>query len=266
MNESIDLSGVSETLLVPVYARAIESKKDNPAFVDETALKVIDNMNYEFKKKFENTQNKMNMWGCSARTIIFDRETKKFIENNPDCSVINLASGLDDRFTRVDNGQIKWYNIDFEEVINLRKQLIPENDRVINIASSALDFSWIDLIENKNEVLVIAEGFLMYLDENEVKNLFNKIYESFNNVQLQLELMSNWMVNNQKVHATSRQMDVEFKWGLEESEDFEKLCSYKMLDEYNFTDEMKRFSPIFIRIISPFLRKRNNRMAKFDKI
>jgi O-methyltransferase involved in polyketide biosynthesis len=71
---------------------------------------------------------------------------------------------LDDRFTRVDNGRIKWYNIDFENVIKLREKLIEKNERVYNISSSALDFKWIDEIENKENVLIIAEGFLMYLE------------------------------------------------------------------------------------------------------
>lgn len=52
MKEKVDLSAVSETMLVPLYARAIESKKENPDFIDTTAVKVMDNLDYDFKKRF----------------------------------------------------------------------------------------------------------------------------------------------------------------------------------------------------------------------
>ena len=156
MKEKVDLSSVSETMLVPLYARAIESKKKNPDFVDNTALKVMDNLDYDFKKRFKDSTNKMNFWGCSARTVILDREANKYIKEHPSSTVVNLACGLDDRFSRVDNSRIKWYNVDFEDIINLREKLIDKNDRVVNIASSALDFAWMDRVEDKEDVLVIA--------------------------------------------------------------------------------------------------------------
>lgn len=138
MKEKIDFTGVSETMLVPLYSRALESKRKNPQFVDNTAVEVINSLDYNFQKKFKNSTNKLNFWGCSARTVIIDKQTADFINSNPNCTIINLACGLDDRFSRVDNGQIKWYNIDFEDVIDLREKVIKNNDRVINIPSSAL--------------------------------------------------------------------------------------------------------------------------------
>ena len=267
MKEKIDLTAVSETMLVPLYARAIESKKENPEFIDNTAVIIMDSLDYDFKKRFKTSTNKMNFWGCSARTVILDKKTAEYIRSNPDSTIINLACGLDDRFSRVDNGQITWYNIDFEDIINLRKKLIPKNERVVNIASSALDFEWIDKIYRTDNVLVIAEGFLMYLDEKEVEELFNRISQDFNNVVLLIELMSRWMVKNQKVHDTVRTTGAVFKWGVDDGKDFEKLCpAYKLIREYNLTDEMKKYSPIFIRLISQFLKGKNNRIAVYEKM
>lgn len=267
MKHNVDLSSVSETMLVPLYARARESKKENPEFIDKTAIKVMDNLDYDFKKRFKTSTNKMNFWGCTARTVILDQQAKEYIKQNPNCTVINMACGLDDRFTRIDNGQIQWYNIDFEEIIDLREKLIDANPRVTNIATSVLDYQWIDQIENKENVLIIAEGFLMYLDEKEVQELFNTMSQNFNKIELLIELMSKWMVKNQKGHDTIRTTGAVFKWGVNESKDFEKLCpQYKLLEEYNLTDLMKKYSPIFVRLISPFLRSRNNRIVKFEKI
>ena len=35
MKEEINLTGVNETMLVPLYARAIESKKNNPESIKQ---------------------------------------------------------------------------------------------------------------------------------------------------------------------------------------------------------------------------------------
>lgn len=264
LKEKINLSGVNETMLVPVYARALESKKRKPAFYDETAVRVVDSLDYDFQK---HGKSKMNMWGCAARTIIFDREVSTYIQAHPNCSIINMACGLDDRFRRVDNGTIEWYNIDFKDVMEIREKIIPANCRVFNISSSVLNFTWLEKIKNKEDVLVIAEGLLMYLKEEDVQTLFEKISASFKHCTLLLELMSKWMVENQKMHDTIKKTTAVFVWGIKVTEDFTKLCPmYKMTGDFNLTDIMKRFSPIFISLISPKLRSGNNRIGRFEKI
>ena len=259
--EKITLKGVNETLFVPLYARALESRKSDHLFYDETAIKVIDSLDYDFEK---HGASKMNMWGCAARTVLFDRQAEAHIKAHPDCSVVNLASGLDDRFHRVDNGRIHWYNIDFPDVIDLRKELIEENERVTDIGCSVFDFGWMDKIENKKDTLFISEGFLMYVTEKEAETLFTGIAERFTNTVLLLELMTQWMVDHQKFHDTTQKTDVVFKWGVKETEDFCRLCPmYTMKGEYNFTDGMKHFAPVKMSLIAPVLRKKNNRLGCF---
>ena len=93
MSEKINLTGVNETMLVPLYARAIESQKDKPEFIDKTAIKVMDNIDYNFKKRFKTSTNKMNFWGCSARTVILDNLTKEEAEVHPKKNMLMKAIG-----------------------------------------------------------------------------------------------------------------------------------------------------------------------------
>lgn len=259
--EKITLSGVNETLFVPLYARALESRKPNHLFYDETAVRVIDSLDYDFEKQGKSS---MNMWGCAARTVIFDEQTKAHIAAYPDCCVINMACGLDDRFSRVDNGRIHWYNIDFPDVIELREKLIAPNDRVTDLPCSVFDYSWIDRIENKDHALILAEGFLMYITAEEAKELFTTVAERFTHSCLLLELMTQWMVDHQQLHDTTHANDVTFKWGVKETAEFTTLCpQYELTGEYNFTDGMKHFAPVRMAFIAPILRKRNNRLGCF---
>lgn len=267
MKEKVDLSGVTETMLIPLYSRALEAERKNPQFIDKTAIKVIDSLDYDFKKRFKDSSNKLNFWGCCGRTVFLDDFANEFIQKYPDCSVVNIGCGLDDRFSRVDNGQIKWYNIDLPEVMELREKLIEKNDRIVNIPISVFDYSWMEQVENKENLLVIAEGVLMYLEKDDVIDLFSKIAEEFENVELLLELMSQWMVENQKMHEATKTTGAVFTWGVKESKDFESFIpAYKLIKELNVTDGMKKYSPVFITIVSPFLKPRNNRIAKFKKI
>ena len=72
----------------------------------------------------------------------FDELVKNFIEKNPDCTVVNIACGLDTRFYRMDNGKITWYNLDLPETIAIRNQIFEESGRVSTIGISALDPAW----------------------------------------------------------------------------------------------------------------------------
>ena len=57
----------------------------------------------------------------------------------PDCVIVSIGCGLDTRFLRIDNGKIKWYNLDLPEVIEKRKLFFEPHERVIDIAKSAFD-------------------------------------------------------------------------------------------------------------------------------
>lgn len=264
MKQKIQLTGVNETMLMPVYARALESRKKNAAFYDETAVKTVESLDYNFK---QHGKNKLNVWGCISRAIILDREAAAYIAQHPDCSVINMACGLDDRFSRVDNGKITWYNIDLESVMEIRKTIVPVRDRAVEITSSILDFDWMKEIENKDQVLIIAEGILPYLEEADVKKLYDAVAASFKSCTLLLELMSSFLVEHQKMHDTVKITNAAFRFGIQNSEDFTQLCPmYKMTGDFNLTDIMKRYSPIFLSLIGPLLRPKNNRIARFEKI
>ncbi len=262
--ETITLTGVNETLLVPLYARALESRKQNHLFYDATAVRIIDSTNYDFAKHGKSL---MNMWGCAARTVLFDEQAEAHIKAHPNCAVINLACGLDDRFRRVDNGKIHWYNVDLPDVMELRKKLIEDHARVTNITCSAFDYAWMDQIANKDHALILAEGFLMYVTEAEVKGLFDTVAEHFTHTTLLLEFMTKWMVDHQKMHDTTQKINVNFVWGIEKSDEFTTLCpQFQLMSEHNFTDGMKHFAPIRMTFMSLLMRSKNNRLACFEQI
>ena len=99
----IQLDGAAETMLQSFYVRAQYSKSKKHKFYDAKAVELVERIDYDFSlAKKDSTMGT----GVIARTIVFDELVKDFIENNPDCTVVNIACGLDTRFYRMDNGRI----------------------------------------------------------------------------------------------------------------------------------------------------------------
>ena len=113
----------------------------------------------------------------TKRTILLDRMVGDFIRKNPNVTVINIACGMDTRAYRLKIGStVRWYNIDLPETIEVRRRFLEENGHNSMIAKSAMDERWADEIEEpKGRALVIIEGLVMYLSEQDVKQILSII-------------------------------------------------------------------------------------------
>lgn len=110
-----NLNGVSETLLIPLWARAIESEYPDPIIKDEKAAEIMKEIEYDFAKLDEEWSTQISV---VVRTEILDNATKNFIKKHPDAVIINIGCGLDTRFSRLSNDRIHWYDLDLPEPIS----------------------------------------------------------------------------------------------------------------------------------------------------
>ncbi|QIB70785.1 class I SAM-dependent methyltransferase [Aminipila butyrica] len=256
----IKLDGVMETLLITLYVRAKDAMSETPVINDKKAVEMVKNIEYDFSK-FDNGW--MSYYGVLARAKIMDREVKKFIEVNPDCVIVSVGCGLDTRFSRVDNGKITWYNLDFPEVMEQRALFFEENSRVKNIAKSALDPTWPkDVKAEGREVLILSEGMLMYLKEKEIKDFLEILTNGFESFEAHFDLLYKMLVNKGSKHDTVKNMNAQFQWGVKDGKEIVHLCpQMKQIGLINFTDELKYLLPGFRRLLTPFLYLTNNRLG-----
>ncbi|WP_443713688.1 class I SAM-dependent methyltransferase, partial [Ruminococcus sp.] len=168
MNEKPKLSGVPETMLQTVYARAKETKTRG-AIKDTKAVEIIDKINYDFS--LADKDSAMHS-GVVARTIILDELTKKYLNKYKGATVVNIACGLDTRCYRM-NGYSHWYNLDLPETITVRQKLLPESREISQIAMSAMDDWGSEIAEHDGSAMVIIEGLTMYLSEKDVQQIFD---------------------------------------------------------------------------------------------
>ena len=134
MREKIKLSGVPETMLQTVYARAKESS-GRGAIHDAKAEELIEKLDYDFSLADKDTA--MHS-GVITRTIVLDRMTKKWLASHPGAVVVNIACGLDTRCYRM-SGYAHWYNLDLPETMAVREKLLPESGTISQIAMSAME-------------------------------------------------------------------------------------------------------------------------------
>ena len=166
----IKLDNVSETMLITLYMRATDAKSEKPILNDKKSKEIISQINYDFSK-FKHAW--ASYYGVLSRAKMMDNEVKKFMKKYPDCVIVSIGCGLDTRFLRIDNGKIRWYNLDLPEVIEKRKLFFEPNERVTDIAKSAFDSTWTkDIKLEGKKLLIISEGVLMYFEEQKIKQFW----------------------------------------------------------------------------------------------
>ncbi|MEM7235520.1 MAG: class I SAM-dependent methyltransferase [Planctomycetota bacterium] len=183
----LQVTGVVETMLWPLYNRAVEARRRDAKLVDPEAVRIADSIDYDYAASF----GKPN-YGHVLRCLVIDRAIESWLEEHPDGVVVGLGEGLETQFSRVDNGRVRWLSVDVENAIEVRKQFLPDTDRHRNFACSALDFRWMDEVEG-DQVFVTLAGLLMYFEPDEVRGLLCAIAERFPHSEMMFDVIPPWL-------------------------------------------------------------------------
>ncbi|MCP2258255.1 methyltransferase, TIGR00027 family [Streptoalloteichus tenebrarius] len=177
MTEKVDFTGVQSTMLVTLYLRATESRTKDSVLGDRWADELLSRIDYDFRKlRFAAG----SRYVVALRARQLDEWSRDFLRRHPDATVLQLGCGLDSRALRLDvPEQVRWFDVDHADVIELHRRLFPESERYRTIAASVTESEWWDQVPTDRPVLVIAEGLLMYLPEEEVRRLLRRITDRF---------------------------------------------------------------------------------------
>ena len=261
MAEKIKLTGVQETMLQTLYARAKESS-GRGVIRDKKAEEIINGLDYDFSLADKDAA--MHS-GVIARTIVLDRLTNAWLANNTNAVVVNIACGLDTRCYRM-KGYSHWYNLDLPETIEVREKLLTENGAISQIAMSATD-DWSDNIDEHNvPALVIIEGLTMYLSEADVKRIFSVISKRFEKVTVFVEIM-NPTVAKQFKEKSIEGSHAKFKWGIKNGKALtELLPDFRFVEEHSLTEGMAEFISVYKFLGKiPFVRNISNKIIVLEK-
>jgi O-methyltransferase involved in polyketide biosynthesis len=214
VKQKVVLSKVQETLLMPLCARATQTKKRLGILRDPKAVEIVESLDYDFSKFKNSPQTQV---GCVLRTLQFDVWVNDFLARHPGGTIIEVGAGLNSRFERTDNGQARYFELDLPEAMAIRKLFYEETPRRRQITGSVLDESWIPQVkETGGPYLIIIEGVLMYLTDPDVRGLFAMIARELPGAHVGFDSLSERAIASQHRLAAMRHFDATFTWGIDE--------------------------------------------------
>jgi O-methyltransferase involved in polyketide biosynthesis len=175
--ERIDLTGAQETTLATLFGKAMESRKPDSILGDKEADRALRRIDYDFSRLRIRRSDHLSL---AVRAKAYDVWVREFLARHSDCTVLHLGCGLDTRVYRVDPPPtVRWYDVDFPDVIELRQRLFPARAGMSMVASSVTDPHLLDTIPGDRPVLVIAEGVTPYLSPDDGIATLRRITEHF---------------------------------------------------------------------------------------
>ena len=182
MTYLIEKNTVQETMIIPLYGRKMCSKLYPSLFRDETAIRLMKEIDYDFSDLARKSKSMMQRFGfleVAMRQNDLAYEVRDYLKIHPKAAIVNLGCGLDDTGHRCDNGTCKVYNLDFPDVIAVRNQMLSPRKREENIPCNLNDTSWFDKIDDSDGAVFFAAGVFYYFLTDEVKALVQAMAQVF---------------------------------------------------------------------------------------
>ncbi len=230
--QKVILTEEKETLLITLYAKALDNRRESSILNDEKAEEMVRAIDYDFDKLIPpEDSNSANLIIVRAKQI--DEWLKEFLNTNPNSTVLNLGCGLDTRVSRVGLSQkIEWFDVDYPEVIQVRKNFYSNQKNYQMIESSLKEPEWLHKIPDNQPVIVIAEGVLEYFTEEEVQELFNRLTTYFGRGEIIFDVMNSFAIKSGQKNLKNT-TGAEHRWAVDD------ICE---VDQLNL--KLKRLSKL----------------------
>ena len=190
-----EMSGVNKTLYIPLFGKAMVSKK-GVILKDPMAELIWEKESFSLKGK---AKSKWLAYYMSMRAAVYDAWTKKQLEAHPDTVVLHLGCGMDSRCLRAGKEASLWYDVDFPEVIEERKKYYFTTERYQMIGADVCEEEWINSLPRAERVIVIMEGISMYLPMRELVKLFRALDAHFGEIRLLIDAYTELAIKVSKV-------------------------------------------------------------------
>jgi len=250
-----DLQGVASTLLVPLACRAIDSIRPDAILHDPRAVDVYNALG-------GNSDFLMGMRGHDLTATVmrarqFDTYARDFLARNPGGLVVDIGCGLDTRFDRLDDGKLFWLGVDLPEVIELRRQYIPDGERCKTIPQSMFELSWLDEVARLNKpVIFLAEGVFPYFSTSDVKPMVLEMAARFPYAELVFDAASLFIAkHHNRTSSVLKKTGARILWDAKNPQELESW-GLALLDQWYYFDKPEPRLRFFrwMRLI-PFMAK-----------
>lgn len=230
MKHTAQLGDVQETLLIPLYGRALDARRRDSMLHDGRADGLVASIDYDFAK-FSGP----SLGGSVLRSTIFDGYVRAFLDEHPDGTVVDLGCGLNTRFDRLDNGRVRWFDIDLPDTMALRRRFFEDTDRYTMIDGSILETDWFDTVRaGGGPTFLVSEAVLMYFDAETVHRTLRQIAGGFPVTRFAFDTGGRIMMDSQERNPVFRALTARMKWTCDHPGEIEE-CGFRLLDSRDFS-------------------------------
>ncbi|WP_026328235.1 class I SAM-dependent methyltransferase [Streptomyces sulphureus] len=207
---TVEPGTVQETLLIPLYGRAVENRKAEAILRDPRAEEIVAAIDYDFSR-FDGLP---SLTGSVLRTTLFDRWVRDFLAAHPSGTVVELGAGLNTRHERLGSTQARWFDLDLPDVVALRRQFFTDTARRTTLAASVTDPSWLATVEEDADgpYFFCAEAVLPFLQGPEVRRILRLLAERFPGSLLALDTAGPEIVDAQTEHDALSKVEARMQW------------------------------------------------------
>lgn len=246
-SEKIHLTQEKETLLATLYARALESRAQNPILRDPMAEDTVRRIDYDFARL------KVDTLSIAMRAKQFDLWTTEFLAQHPNATVLHLGCGLDSRVFRLDPpASVRWFDVDYPEVIELRHRLYPERPSYTLIGSSLANLQWLAAMPSDQPAWILAEGVTMYLSAEVMHSLLSRLTQHFPSGAIAFDAISPAAIGMAKGNRSLRATSATFGgFSVDEPEELKKVAPQLELVKIARTPAMPGYAklPLPMRLL-----------------
>ena len=266
------LSTVSETALITLKSRAVETIKEPPLIRDPHSLELINKFQSlelsPLQQKHLERIPPVTLSGYIAlRARKYDAIARTFLKDHPDGLVISLGAGFDTRFWRITANPGNYMEVDLPEVVAVKRDLMGKMLEYEMIGCSVLEEAWRKQVADiqRERILFLAEGLLMYLPEKEVIRLFQKLASDFHHSQMVFEVVHRKytrgirkkMVESKMKRRGGSGAGESYRYGITRGKDIETYAkNLVVLEEWSYFEEpdVRPRSLRFLRHFKSFTR------------
>ena len=168
---------LEDSLFLTLYGRAADNRRPHPILGDATADQIVRTADYDFGQLDIDTNLILSV---ALRAKKLDQIAGAFLACHPDAVGLDLGAGLDTRFERLaPPATVDWYDVDFPAVAAARQRLIPEHPNAHVIGADVTDPDWLDAIPSGRPAIIVADGLMGFLSQDELVSLWNRLVNHF---------------------------------------------------------------------------------------
>ncbi len=225
------MNNVNKTLYIPLYGKAYVSQK-GVILHDPKAEEIWAAEGFALKGK---SKSKWLAYYMGMRSAVFDDWLREQMNLDKDAIVIHIGCGMDSRITRVGSLGHAWYDVDFPEVIQERKQYYQETTEYRMIESDARKNEWLKSLPREKNAIIVMEGVSMYFQLDELRKLLKDLSSQFNQVHLLMDCYTVWAAKASKYKNPINDVGVTEVHGIDDPKVLEEGTGLAFMKELEMT-------------------------------